>query len=447
MRSDRLLAVVTAVLLGGCAAQNTAEPAKRAKEAVIKEQKAPEAFALPLKKAPVQNGWLSRLGDKALEELVASAQRHNPDLRLALARIEQASAVASLSASDLGPRVDAAGRVSGRSEGYNSGYLGVGVRWEADVWGRIANLVAADEATARAMAYEFAWARQSLTASVARAWYLLTTDGALYRFAKKMLALQQKALALSKERAAIGAGTRRDVHWMKGMRDELQAVVENYEMALHNDTRALEVLAGRYPSNTLRGGRLPDLPELGGVGVPADLLNRRPDLVAARERVAVAFHDKKATQLLKLPRFNFSFQVGYDKLQETLLKFLGSVFMPIADNGRIDAYIAMADAKQKAALAMYKSAVLNAFLEVERALGAEAQLKRRVEALARTAKEYETAYEMLMARYRIGQGDMMDLLTAQRRCLEAYTALARARYERVVNRINLYLALGGDFEN
>jgi len=298
----------------------------------------------------------------------------------------------------------------------------------------------------RAMAYEFAWARLSLAASVARAWFRLGSDKMLHDFAKKMLAVQQKALTIATEREKIGSGNRRDVHLMAGMRDELKARVERYEMAWHNDTRALEVLAGRYPANAIVPGALPEPPALEGVGVPADLLNRRPDLVAARERVAAAFHNEKAMELLKLPRFTFSFQAGYDRLQDALLKFLGSVFVPVADNGRIDAYIAMANAEQQAALAAYRQAVLRAFLEVEQALGAESQLRRRYEALARTAKEYETAYEMLAERYRIGEGDIMDLLTAQSRCIDAYTAMVRAAAARLGNRIDLYLALGGDFD-
>ncbi|NPA28745.1 MAG: TolC family protein [Epsilonproteobacteria bacterium] len=437
--------VVAAALLGGCAAKNVAEPARKAEKAVKNEQKAPETFVAAQKEGKVENGWLAKLGDSRLEALVAEAQHHNPDLRLALARLERAQAMAALSASGLGPRLDLTGSVSERSTGSDRGYVAAQISWEADIWGRIANTVAADEATMRAMAYEFAWARQSLAAAVARAWFLLSADKALHDFAQKMLKVQQKALDLTSEREKIGAGTKRDVHLMAGMRDELRARVQRYAMAWHNDTRALEALAGRYPANTLKPGSLPEPPALGGTGIPADLLNRRPDLVAARERVAAAFHTQKAMELLKLPRFRFSFQAGYDRLQDALLKFLGSVFVPVADNGKIDAYIAMANADQKAALAAYKQAVLRAFLEVEQALGSEKQLARRHAALLETAREYEAAYKMLANRYEIGEGDIMDLLTAQSRCIDAYAAAIRSAYARLNNRINLYLALGGDF--
>jgi outer membrane protein TolC len=121
--------------------------------------------------------------------------------------------------------------------------------------------------------------------------------------------------------------------------------------------------------------------------------------------------------------------------------------MPVFDAGRIDALIASATADQKAALANYQSVVLYAYREVENALANERHLKNREHYLNTMVKEFKTAYDMTNENYNIGQGTILDVLNAQSKWINAQILRTQVRKERLINRVNLHLALGGSFES
>ncbi|WP_456452180.1 TolC family protein, partial [Hydrogenimonas sp.] len=434
-----LSAAAVAVLMGGCA-HNVASVEEATKPLA---QEAPEvaSFAASHEAAEVADDWVATFGDPMLVKLVEEAQKNNPDLRVTASRVERAAALMRLSASGLYPRVDLMGSftdVDGANR--DKGEFVGAVSWEPDVWGRLQNLVASDEETLRAMAADFAYARQSLAALTAKAWFRINSDKMLYDFMDEVVGLQKKVLKIVKEREEIGAGTKRAVHVVSAMTAESQQLLKNFEIFWYNDTRTLETLVGRYPANAIEPRGLAKVPPEPAAGIPADLLNRRPDVVAARQRVAAAFHYEKAMELLKLPSFSFSFRAGYDHLEDTIAKFLSSVFMPIIDNGEIDAYIAMANADQKAAIAHYKSVVLRAYKEVENALSQEKQLKERYDYLVTMEREYRTAYDMTVENYEIGEGTIFDMLLAQSKWIDAGIQKVSVANQRLANRVNLHLA-------
>ncbi|WP_457596075.1 TolC family protein [Hydrogenimonas sp.] len=441
-----LLSLAAVALLSGCA--HDVASFQEATKKLEAENPKVEAFVAPHHAGEVKNGWVASFGDEKLVKLVEEAQRHNPDLRVAASRVERAMAAMRLSDSGLYPRVDILGNFTDRDGSNKDRGTFVGaVSWEPDIWGRLQNLVAADEATMQAFAADFAWARQSLAATTAKAWYRLNTDKMLRDFMAEVVKLQQKAHEIAVAREEIGSGTKRDVHLVNAMLFDSKQQLENFRILQELDTRNLETLVGRYPAGAIEPGSLPDLHDEVPAGVPAGLLNRRPDLIAARQRVAAAFHNEKAMELLKLPSLYFSFQAGYDHVENTLAKLIGSLFMPVIDNGEIDAYIAMATAEQKAAIANYRSVVLRAFKEAENTLMQERLLETRYDYLTRSAKEYETAYHMTEESYEIGDGTLIDVLTAQSKWIDASVARVRVANQRLANRINLYLALGGGFDD
>ncbi len=129
-----------------------------------------------------------------------------------------------------------------------------------------------------------------------------------------------------------------------------------------------------------------------------------------------------------------------------MAKLIGSLFMPVIDNGQIDAYIAAATAEQKAAIFRYRSAVLRAYREVEDALTKERGFSIRYDYLARMEQEYKKAYDMTMESYKIGEGTIIDVLIAQGKWIDARIQRVRMRLNRLQNRVDLYLALGGSFD-
>ncbi|WP_456381358.1 TolC family protein [Hydrogenimonas sp.] len=442
-----LLSVAAMSMLGGCAyeAAGFREATASLKSETVGIR---DAFVADRVEGNVSNGWLESFDDPTLISLVAEAQKNNPDLRVTATRVEKAVALMRLGRSGLYPHFNLLGSFNDFDGAKRDrGYLVGSIAWEPDIWGRLTTLDRADEEVMKSVAADFAWARQSLAAMTAKAWFALNRDKMLHDFMREIVRIQEKALHVAKEREEIGAGTRRDVHLVTAMTAESKQMLKNFETMQQVDTRSLETLVGRYPANAIEPKGLTKMPSrLPASGIPADLLNRRPDLVAARHRVAAAFHDEKAAELLKLPNITLRFDMGYDHVYDTLAQLIGNLFMPVYDAGRIDALIAAATADQKAAIANYRSVVLRAFREVENALAQEKQLKARYDLLTTTEREYKTAYDMTVETYEIGEGTLIDVLTAQSKWIDAGITRVDVANQRLANRIDLYLALGGGFD-
>jgi len=445
-----LLSATAAALLGGCAQYNVV-PTKTVSQSVqANAPKAPAKFQSSYTGGKVQDGWLRNFRDPTLNRLIREGQKNNPDLLLAASRVERAASLLALTNTGRMPQLNLVGGYEYRNwqlaGKHDAGDISLSLSWEPDLWGRVANAITSDaELTVASMA-DFEWARQSLSAQTARAWFLLGSDKMIYNFQQQVLHIQKKAERVLTQRANIGASNLRDVHMMRGMVAEAQDNVVAARVATEQDTRALEVLIGRYPSNAIKAKRLHAVMGKIPSGIPLDLFNRRADIVAAQYRVASAFHKVESMALLKLPSITLGGQLGIDVVQDSVAKFIGGVFMPVFDAGRIDALIASANADQKAAMANYRSVVLSAYREVEDALANERHLKHREHYLSTMVKEFKTAYDMTDANYNIGQGTILDVLNAQSKWISAKILQTQVRKERLINRINLHLALGGSFE-
>ncbi len=451
----RMLAVpAAALLLGGCA--HNVVPSKTVNGEVRKTApKAPSHYRSSYVGGPVRDNWLRSFRDPTLNTLVREAQKNNPDLMIAASRVERAAAMMQLTRSGMMPQLGIGGNFVDRNWDYNykerddrhyrgSAYLSLS--WEPDLWGRVANALNSDAEATIATLADYEWARQSLSASTARAWFLLGSDQMIEDFYRQLVGIQKKAEDILNKRAKIGQGNMRDVHMIRGMVAEAEDGLQATRAAKEQDTRALETLIGRYPGNKIRAHRLRAVTGRVPSGVPLDLLNRRPDIIAAQYRVASAFHNTEAMRLLRLPRITLSAQLGADTIQQTLAKLIGGLFMPVFDAGAIQARIDAASADQKAAIAAYKRTVLNAYREVENALANERYLARRYAYLNTMVKEYKTAYDMTDKNYRIGQGTILDVLQAQSKWINARILRTQVMKARLINRVNLHLALGGSFD-
>ena len=442
-----ILSGITAALLGGCAS-NVPSP-ETAIGTLKSDMESPKHFNSSYVGGEVQDNWLRSFRDPTLNHLVKEAQQHNPNLQIAASRVARAAAILNYTESTLYPHLNLQGNYQFRSweaqDRHDRGTISLAINWEPDLWGRIGNQRAADYASLAAQEADYAYARESLSANTAKTWFLLSSDKMIYTFAKKIVSLQTQAADILQKRAQIGQGNMRDVHMMRGMVAEARETEQAALQAKQRDTRALEILIGRYPANAIKARNLGHLPGKLPNGVPADLLNRRPDVIAAQYRVASAFHNIKAAELLKLPSINLSLQGGVDILQDTMAKAIGGLFMPLLDAGAIQSKIDAATADQKAAIADYKRTVLNAFSEVENALAKEQQLTQRYHYITTMVSEFKTAYDMTNKNYTIGQGTILDVLQIQAKWINARIAKVQLQQKRLINRVNLYLALGGSY--
>jgi len=443
-----------ALMLSGCA-HNVVPTKALTDEVKATGPQAPSHFKSSYLGGRVQDGWLRSFRDPTLNTLVKEAQKNNPNLMVAASRVERAAAMMQLTHSGMMPRLDLSGSFIDRNWDYNyktredrhyrgQAYFGFG--WEPDLWGRVANELSSDaELTVAALA-DYEWARQSLSANTAKAWFLLGSDKEITDFYARLVRIQQEAQTILEKRAKIGQGNMRDVHMIRGMVAEASDGLQAARAAKERDTRALETLIGRYPSASIRARNLRAVAGRVPSGVPADLLNRRPDIIAAQYRVASAFHNTEAIKLLRLPRINIGINLGYDSIEQAMSKLIGGLFMPVFDAGKIQAQIDAATADQKAAIANYKKVVLRAYREVENALANERYLARRYAYLNTMVREYKSAYDMTDKNYKIGQGTILDVLQAQSKWINARILRTQLMKERLINRINLHLALGGSFK-
>ncbi len=180
--------------------------------------------------------------------------------------------------------------------------------------------------------------------------------------------------------------------------------------------------------------------------MPSELLERRPDLIAAEQRVAAAFYKQKEAELMHLPRFSFSIGLSANNITDAATNLAAGLFAPLYTGGAIEAEVANATAEQNEAIAAYAQTALEAFKEVETALANEEHLLKREEYLQTVVSENFKAYELMKVQYDIGKIEFLDVLTVQNKWIQARIALINTSAQRLLNRVQLHLALGGSFE-
>ncbi len=406
--------------------------------------------------APLADSWLATFDDPALSALVDEALIYSGDLQVAAARVEQAAGFLKVASGSLLPTVGLTGIYSGKSGGgggINAAFLTAAL--ELDVWGRLRYGRAAAQAQSAAVEADYAYARQSLAALVAKSWFIAIEAGLQRAIANDALGSAQELLHLTEERQRVGVGDEQAVAEGKANVGSYRDTVRQLEQARDQALRALELLVGRYPAAEIAvAQKLAPVPAPLPVGVPSELLERRPDMIAAERRVAVAFNRVGEAKTAQLPRINLN--VGGSSLSSDvfLLKdrdnptwsFGGNLFVPIYQGGALRAQVEIRTAEQKQAVAEYALIAQRSFGEVENALAAEAALRDRDAILSASIADNERALELAHIQYRVGKA---DLRVVEQRQLALYAARAsrlRVQTEWLAQRANLYLALGGNFE-
>jgi multidrug efflux system outer membrane protein len=235
-------------------------------------------------------------------------------------------------------------------------------------------------------------------------------------------------------------------------RDAAQQLDLSYRQAL----RALEALIGRYPAAALEvPPQLAVKPGPVPVGMPAELLERRPDVVAAERRIALAFYRTEEAKAARLPRISLTAAVTSISSELFVLKDRdnpiwsagGSLLAPIYLGGALQSQVEIRTGEQKQAVAEYGRVGARAFGEVENALSFDFTLDRRAAILAEVVAQNERALELVNVRFRVGSGDLRAVQQQQVAVYGARTSLLRVQSEQLVQRVNLYLALGGGWTN
>jgi len=435
-----LCMLLSVAALGACALKSPPERKDLAKEALPNFQVPPAWTAQPGADGAIQNGWLAGFDDPQLDNLVREVLASNPDLQVAAARVEQAASFVKVAGATLYPQVSALARGGGALSGDSSGLE------------RAGRAAARDQYGSAALDYEYA--RQSLAALAAKSWFLATEARLQKMNAEEMAAASEKQVGFANDRLRVGRGDEYDVALARATLATFRDSVQSLDLAYQQAVRALEALAGRYPAAALNvPAQLASLPGPVPVGMPSELLERRPDVVAAERRVAAAFYRVEEAKAARLPRISLTAAVTSISSELFVLKDRdnpvwsagASLTAPLFLGGQLQAQVEVRTAEQKQALAEYARVGSRAFGEVENALSTAFTLDAREAILRDAVVDNGRALELANVRFRVGAGDLRAVQQQSLALHAARTALLRVQTERLVQRVNLHLALGGSF--
>jgi multidrug efflux system outer membrane protein len=283
---------------------------------------------------------------------------------------------------------------------------------------------------------------------VAKTWFLATEIKQQVTLARDTVDIMEQLTKLVEAKQKVGQVSMQDVYLARADRDKAQDALRQALGGEKQIQRALEILLGRYPAGEIEGADgMEAVPPPIPVGLPADIITRRPDLVAAERRVAAAFHLTEQAELAKLPSVTLTAGVGGDSGLDDMIGSLGAgLFAPIFTGGALEAQVQQADADQEAAIAVYGQSLLKAFEEVETSLTNEALFEQREQYLRSAELNSEKAYDMSRAQYDVGQVDLLSVLQIQAKWIGARVGVVNIASNRLTQRVDLHLALGGSFE-
>jgi outer membrane protein, multidrug efflux system len=423
-------------------------------------------------------GWVSDFGNPKLNELAREAAGNNFSLESALQRVFQAEERACLARAEQFPRVNAtvdsarrklAGRViQNPRQGF--GFFGGGFNtqhnfsidtvWEVDLWGRLGDLKKSELAKVDAQFQAYQAARLSLVAATLKAAFELVESQEQIKSLQKNQKSLQTNLEILDAKLEGGAADQRTALEIALSRADI-ARSKSALIAETQDSdqarRTLETLLGRYPKGIIESlDHLPDPVRAVPVGLPSDLLVRRPDILQAEMQVNGALFTVSAAQKQLLPSFRLTSGIGTNTTDvfkdlfdwnNLVWNIAQGVTQPVFQAGRLKAQIRLSEHQRDELIANYANTALTAFREVEVALAAEQYLNEQVLALKINVKEAKLAEELSLSDYEKGLIEIITLLESQRRAFDAESSLLAIRLQRLLNRIDLYLALGGDFDS
>ncbi|NYZ14511.1 efflux transporter outer membrane subunit [Azospirillum sp. RWY-5-1] len=416
--------------------------------------------------AAVQNAWWAGLQAPVLTDLVTRAADRNLTVAAARARVREARALRRAAGAAFDPRLDAAAGVrTGRTSktvdsndtGGNSDFHSVGfdAAWEIDLFG--GGWRTAEAATAR---YEVAIEEArgvliTVMAEVARNYVELCAAQRRMVLAESTIAMRQRLAERVRNRYRAGLAVEYDVAGSEAQLERSRAQVPKLRAQIRAAAHRIAVLTGDNPSNLVE--RLtaeqppPAAPDLVPVGLPSDLLQRRPDLRRAERAVHAATAEVGVATADLFPRVSLTGSVGLRSGSFTDLfqaasgawSFGPSITIPLFNQGRLQALVDAAGARAEASVAEYRQAVLIALEEVENELVRHAQEQIRSRDLRQAVARSRRALELATDLYDRGLKDIVNVLSAQREANEAEEALIASETAAMLHLVALYKALGG----
>jgi NodT family efflux transporter outer membrane factor (OMF) lipoprotein len=409
--------------------------------------------------------WWSIYGDPVLDQLMSRVAVDNQNLKASEAAYRQAQALVRETRAGYFPTVtlDASGQrskfnASGSNASTtssrirNSYDLSAGATWEADVWGRIRRAVESDTATAQASAADLASARLSAQAALATAYFQLRVDDAIQRLLDATVAAFQRSLEITQNRYAVGVAPRADVATAQAQLETTRAQAVGNGVERAQLEHAIAVLMGQPPGafSLAPVDNVAAVP-IGPVGVPSELLERRPDIASAERLMAAANAEIGVAEAAYFPAITLSASFGYaSSVIDTLLRTASSVWsigaaasQPLYDGGLRGAEVDFARAAYDQRVAAYRQVVLTGFQQVEDNLSTLRILEAQAAVQATATAAAEEAERLTLNQYQAGTVAYTSVVTAQATALSSRQSALTILQNRLAASVTLIQALGG----
>jgi multidrug efflux system outer membrane protein len=409
--------------------------------------------------------WWELFQDEQLQELIRTALRQNYDLRLAGVRILEAQALFGIVRSFQFPQVDASVGAARERVGAsplpvplpayqrNDFQVGMSARWEIDFWGKFRRATEAVRAELTATEWGRRAVMTSLVAQVAGGYFELRALDLDLEIAKRTLASRQESLRLTQVRAQGGATSELDVRQAEQLVFNATSTIVDLQRQAEQQENAISILLGNNPGAVPRGRTLVDQPQLPDVptGVPSALLERRPDIVQAEQRLIAANAIIGVARANYFPRISLTGAGGFQSAALSDL-FTGpagvfsvgaGLLQPIFNGGRVKSQVAMTEARREEMVLMYQQTIQQSFRDVADALVAYRQgreFREQQELLLRSADD---AQRLTTRRYQGGATSYLEVLDSETRLFSAQLGLAQARLNERLALVQIYRALGG----
>ncbi len=465
----------TLVLASGCTTLGPDfQPPEPAKQETWQESVDPQ-FNID---QSAQTKWWKVFNDPVLDDLIDEAYQQNINLRAVGLRILEARANLGIRVGEQYPQTqEAAGsatqnRISknspnfnpaGADRSYSNLQAGFDAAWELDFWGKYRRGVESADANLSVSIEDYKNALVALTAEVAQTYVAIRTTEQRIRLALQNVKIQQRSLRIATVRFRNGATTELDVQQALSNLRNTEAQVPQFQQDLRKFKNSLAVLLGITPSQL--GGRLgkskpiPVVPEKVAVGVPAQLLRRRPDVRSAELRAAAQSAQIGIAETELYPSFSLTGSIGFQTAstnqsssddffqRDSLAGFIGPGFSwKILNYGRLKNNVRFQDARFQELVETFKNTVLNAYKEVEDAMVGVVRSQEEVVFRAQSVKAAARSAQLATIQYRDGAVDFQRVLDTERFLNDQEQRLTTNQGDIPLNLIEMYRALGGGWE-
>jgi NodT family efflux transporter outer membrane factor (OMF) lipoprotein len=423
--------------------------------------------------------WWRSFKDPVLDRLIQDAYRQNLTLQIAGVRVLESQAQVGVAVGQLFPqsqqltstvqklRFSQSNLSSGTGAPSNFwlASMGLTASWEIDFWGKIRRGIESADASLAASISDYDNALVTLTGDTASAYILLRTLENRLAIAHQNVLIQKKSLQIATSRWKGGTTSLRDVEQAKTVLDSTEATIPTLESQVQQTKNQLCLLMGLPPTDLkhILGTKsaIPSPPPQVAVGIPADLLRRRPDIQSAEWQAAAQCAQIGVARADFFPAFSLSGTFGFSATQTgtdniTLANMFNgisrswnvgpSVQWNIFNYGRIMNNVRVQDARFQELIINYRNTVLKAQQEVENALIAFVKAQQRAQKLAGSTAAAKKAAELAMLQYREGIADFTTVLTAEQNLLVQQDSLATTMGDISNNLVGVYRAMGGGWQ-